>query len=134
MSRSPSQPAASRLSILNSWFDRRARGHALVSVQDPIRLPPHSEPEPDIALLRPRSDFYAGSHPGPEDVLLIVEVADTSLEYDRETKSPLYARAGIPELWIVDLDAESVEVFRGPEALPDLILRVDEILGEERER
>jgi len=73
---------------LNALLSRRAGGRALVSVQDPIRLGEHSEPQPDLALLKPREDFYAAAHPGPEDVLLVIEVAETSLEYDREVKLP----------------------------------------------
>jgi len=95
-------------------FSQAIGEQALLSVQDPLRLGERSEPQPDLALLRPRDDFYASSHPGPEDVLLIVEVAETSAEYDREVKLPLYARHGIPEVWLVDLEKEAVEVYRGP--------------------
>jgi len=89
-------------------------GRAIISVQDPIFLDRYSEPEPDVALLKPRNDFYRSAHPRPEDVLLIIEVADTTLRYDREIKAPLYARHGIPELWIVDLENRCLEVFRAP--------------------
>jgi Uma2 family endonuclease len=68
-----------------------------VWVQNPIRLGERSEPQPDLALLRPRGDFYASGHPGPQDVLLVVEVAETSADADREVKVPLYARAGVLE-------------------------------------
>ncbi|GBD09860.1 hypothetical protein HRbin22_02122 [Candidatus Thermoflexus japonica] len=121
---------------------------AIVSAQDPIRLGPHSEPQPDVALLRPRPDFYASAHPGPEDVLLIVEVAETSADYDRTVKIPLYARHGIPEAWLVDLAEERVEIYRqpGPEGyreihiarrgdmvspalVPGLAVAIEEILG-----
>jgi hypothetical protein len=88
---------------------------ALIGVQDPIALDPHSEPEPDISLLIPRSDFYAGQHPQAEDVLLLIEVADSSLDMDREMKLPLYAEAGIPELWILNLPRQLLEVYRQPE-------------------
>ena len=90
-------------------------GQALVSVQNPVRLGDRSEPQPDVALLRPRSDSYRGGAPGPQDVLLLIEVADSSLRYDRAVKLPLYARHGIPEVWIVDLAASAVEWFRLPE-------------------
>ena len=70
---------------------------AIISVQDPIRLGTDSEPQPDLALLTPRPDFYSSGHPGPAEVLLLVEVAETSAGYDREIKLPLYARFGIPE-------------------------------------
>lgn len=87
---------------------------ARVSVQNPIRLGETSEPEPDVALLKPRPDRYRTGIPRAEDVLLVVEVADTSLEYDRRVKRPLYARHGIPELWIIDLQAGEIEVYRDP--------------------
>ena len=100
---------------LNQLFATHAAGKAIVSVQNPIRLNAQSEPQPDIAVLRYRDDFYRDFHPTPEDVLLIVEVADASLRYDREIKLPLYARHGIPEVWIIDLQNGRVEIFRGPE-------------------
>jgi Uma2 family endonuclease len=84
---------------LNALFTSRLTGRAVVSVQNPIRLDTHSEPQPDLALLKPRPDFYAASHPNPEDVLLVVEVADTSADYDRGVKLALYARVGIAEVW-----------------------------------
>ena len=83
----------------------------IIAVQDPVVLNDFSEPQPDLALLRYREDFYANSHPRAEDVLLIVEVADTSLQYDREVKLPLYARAGIPEVWLVDVEGQVVECY-----------------------
>jgi Uma2 family endonuclease len=82
--------------------------------QNPVRLSEYNEPEPDVALLRRRPDFYSSGHPTPEDVLLLVEVADTSLVMDRRVKMPLYARSGIPETWLVDLDAEAIFVHRDP--------------------
>lgn len=99
---------------LNQILIQQITGLATVRVQNPIRLSPYSEPEPDLALLRPREDFYAQAHPEPEDVFLVIEVAETSVETDREVKLPLYAEAGIPELWIFDLNAGSVEVYRNP--------------------
>lgn len=87
---------------------------AVVSVQNPIRLDDRTEPEPDIAVLKPRSDDYRQATPCPEDVLLVVEVADNSLDYDRSVKLPLFARHGIPELWIVNIVAAEVEVCRTP--------------------
>lgn len=90
--------------------------HAVVSVQGPVRLDDFSEPEPDFALLRPRPDFYRDAHPRPADVLLLIEVADTSLNYDRAVKRALYARHAIPEFWIVNLNAGEVEVCREPKA------------------
>ena len=69
----------------------------MIAVQDPVRLDEHSEPQPDVMLLRWRDDFYGGGHPGPADVLLLIEVSDTTVEYDRNAKLPLYAQAGIPD-------------------------------------
>ena len=90
-------------------------GRAIVSVQNPLRLDLLNEPQPDVAILRPREDFYQrGALPGPSDVLLVVEVADNSLRYDRTVKLPLYARAGIGEVWIVDLRRRVVETHREP--------------------
>jgi len=133
---------------LNRLLSQQVGSRALVSAQNPVRLGEHSEPQPDITLLRPRADFYSTAHPGPADVLLLMEVADTSIEYDREVKVPLYAQAGIGEVWLVDLVAESIEVYQNPapegyrqtrvvrleerlapEALPDLELSARGILG-----
>ena len=94
---------------------RAVDDRAMVSVQGPIRLDDFSEPEPDFALLRPRSDSYRDAHAEPADVLLLIEVADTSLNYDRAVKRALYARHAIPELWIVDLNAGEVEICRQPD-------------------
>jgi Uma2 family endonuclease len=91
-----------------------ADGRVLVSVQGPLRLDAHSEPQPDLMLLRPRADDYTTSHPTAADVLLVVEVADSSIAYDRGPKLALYARHGVPEVWIVDLVGRAVELCRGP--------------------
>ena len=101
---------------LNRLFVTQVGDRAIVRVQNPIRLSERSEPEPDLALVRARPGFYAEAHPGPGDLLLIVEVAETSFDYDRSVKSRLYARAGIPELWIVELQRDRVEVFSEPRA------------------
>lgn len=133
---------------LNRLFSARAGAKVVVGVQDPVRLGAYSEPQPDVALLKPRADFYASAHPGPEDVLLVVEVAESSAAYDLEVKIPLYARAGIPEVWLVDLDAGEIRVYRepaagryrqavtvsrggeiAPAALPEVVLAADEVLG-----
>jgi Uma2 family endonuclease len=88
---------------------------AIVSVQNPVRLNQFNEPQPDFVVFRPRADFYAaGERPGPADTLLVIEVADSSLRYDRSVKLPLYARTGIPEVWIVDLRRRQVYVHRSP--------------------
>ena len=90
-------------------------GHAVqIRVQNPVRLDEHSEPQPDVALLRPRPDFYASGHPTPADVLLLVEVAETSVQVDRQGKAPLYARSGVPEVWLVDLEQDTITVYRDP--------------------
>ncbi len=90
-------------------------GRAIVSVQNPVQLDPSSEPQPDVAILRRRADFYAtGDRPGPADVLLLIEVADSSLRFDRTVKLPLYARAGIAEVWIVDLQGRVLDAYRHP--------------------
>lgn len=107
---------ASCVKRLNRLLSQQLGQQALVSVQDPIRIGERSEPQPDLALLRPRPDFYVQAHPGPEEVLLVVEVAETSGEMDREVKVPLYARARVPEVWLVDLGAERVEIYRKPGA------------------
>lgn len=96
--------------LLNQHFIQEG----IISTQCPIRLDDASEPEPDVALLKSRDDFYSQEHPGPGDVLLVIEVSDTSSEYDTEVKLPLYARAGIPEAWLVDLKTETVEVHSHP--------------------
>jgi Uma2 family endonuclease len=98
-------PHAARVSRLAKIFTLALAERAIVNVQNPLVLNEYSEPEPDITVLRYREDFYAGGHPRPEDVLLVIEVADTSLQYDRDVKLPLYAAHGIPEYWLVDLPA-----------------------------
>jgi Uma2 family endonuclease len=89
---------------------------AKLRVQNPLRLPPRSEPQPDVQVLRFRDDHYGTSHPEPDDVLLLIEVSQSSLELDLRIKLPLYARAGIQEVWVVDLEARRVLVHRGPGA------------------
>lgn len=107
-------PHAGTIAILIRHLARVAGDAALVWAQNPLVIGPRSVPQPDLALLRLRSDSYTKSHPGPADVLLVVEVSDTTLAYDLGTKVPLYARAGIPESWVVDLGAREVRVFRDP--------------------
>ncbi len=105
---------AACVSILSYLFIDRVEGRAIASTQNPIRLGDDSEPQPDIALLRPRDDFYAEAHPTPDDILLLVEVADSSLERDRKKSMDLYAKHGIPEVWIENLSDDCVERFRNP--------------------
>jgi Uma2 family endonuclease len=126
----------------------RFAGDVIVRVQGPVHLGDYGEPEADLALLAPRADNYRAAHPRPDDTLLVIEVADTSLERDRDVKLPLYAAAAIPEVWIVALNAGRVEVYREPGAdgyasvrhagpgdtltplrLPQVSLQVDDILG-----
>jgi len=125
-----------------------ATKEVIIRIQSPIRLSDLTEPQPDVTLLRPRADYYSGGHPTGADVLLLIEVADSSLDYDREVKLPLYARAGVPEVWIVDLEGDAVETYTRPAAtgyavvlrvsrgesvspgvIPSLRLTVDDILG-----
>jgi Uma2 family endonuclease len=125
------------------------RGRALVDAQNPIRLDDGTRPEPDVMLLRSPAMQYRRRLPAPADVFLIIEVSDTTLDYDRTVKTPLYARAGIPETWVVDLNGRRLIVFRALEdgeytqmesvrsgasmalaAFPEITLRVDDILGE----
>lgn len=145
------EPVSSRHAACVDRLNRllgRVGDEAVVRVQSPIRLDERSEPEPDVALLRPDPAFYAEGHPGPGDVLLVVEVADTSRGYDREVKLPLYARAGVREAWVVDLEADEILKATGPdpegygrhdvrrrgdvlspESFSELELAVEEILG-----
>jgi Uma2 family endonuclease len=99
---------------LNTLLNLHMRGQAIVSIQNPIRLSDYSEPEPDIAILHARDDYYADALPVADDVLMIVEVADTSLAYDREDKLPRYAAALIAEVWIIDLEHDTVERYVRP--------------------
>lgn len=124
------------------------KAHFIIRVQSPIRVDAYSEPEPDIALLKRRADFYAASHPTPDDVLLVIEVAETSVGYDRGVKIPLYARAGIPESVLVNLPDDAIEFCSQPvngkyqsvrifkrgesfasQSVPGLTMNVDDILG-----
>jgi Uma2 family endonuclease len=91
-----------------------ADGLMLVSVQNPLRLDGYNEPQPDLMLLRPHGDGYRAGHPNAADVLLVVEVSETSVAYDRSVKLPLYAKSGVSEVWIVDLSSAAVEVYRQP--------------------
>jgi Uma2 family endonuclease len=106
---------ASVVARLTRLFSSQLTEQCLVWVQNPLRLRAvRSMPQPDVVLLRSRADFYAAGKPGPDDVLLLIEVMDTSAETDRRVKLPLYARAGISEAWLLDLTTDRVEVFRQP--------------------
>ena len=98
----------------STYLNRVLSDIVVVSVQNPIRLSDVSEPQPDIALLRPREDFYSNSHPEPRDVLVVIEVADESLRFDRTVKLPLYARARIAQVWLIDLRNNVVEIHSKP--------------------
>lgn len=121
---------------------------AVVSVQNPIQLNNYTEPEPDILVLKPRSDYYASKKVRAEDALLVVEVAHKTLRYDRYIKVPRYAAAGVPEVWIENLSADELLVYRdpGPDGyalsfplhrgdsvtpvtFPDVVFKVEELLG-----
>ncbi|MGH9201774.1 MAG: Uma2 family endonuclease [Vicinamibacterales bacterium] len=126
----------------------RAGDKAIVRVQGAVRLDFYNEPEPDLVLLRPRADFYASFHPGPADILLIVEVADSSIDYDRKVKGQIYARMGVAEYWLADLNEHVLSCYsvpgrdayadlrqyqRGqsvaPLLLPECVIAVDDLIG-----
>jgi Uma2 family endonuclease len=133
---------------LNQLLVIKLAGRAIVSVQNPVVLAEDTEPQPDLAIRRLRAVPYKEREAFAEDVLLLIEVADTSLRYDRSTKLGLYAEAGVLEYWLVDCTTESVEVFRTPgpggygdvsrvgagealdvQAFPDVVLRISEIFA-----
>lgn len=107
---------AGAVKTLTRLLVQRAGNQAVVSVQDPVVLANRSVPQPDLALLKPRDDDYSRSHPVAADVLLAIEVADTTLAFDVGTKVPLYARCGIPELWVVDIEGKTMRIYREPGA------------------
>jgi Uma2 family endonuclease len=107
-------PHAGQVNRLTRTLVRALGERGVVTVQNPVTLNDLSEPQPDLTVLRPRGDDYAGAHPAPDDVLLLIEVADTSLAYDRQVKLPLYARCGIPEVWILAVQNAVLEVHRSP--------------------
>ena len=109
-------PHASTVNRLNAILAVRLEGIAHLRVQGPIHLDDYNEPQPDVTVLRFRDDYYGNRHPTPADVLLAIEVADTSLSYDRDEKMPLYGKAGIPEAWLVDVQAQTITVFTQPHA------------------
>jgi Uma2 family endonuclease len=143
---SPSHAALVRR--LNATLGKRLGDTAIVSVQDPVQLNDYSEPQPDLAVLRPDAGFYAEHHPVPEDILLVIEVAGSSVDYDRDEKIPRYAQAGIREAWLIDIAQGTVEQCTHPLAhgygskqtlkrgdvvrattVAELALPVDQILG-----
>jgi len=108
-------PHAATVKRINRLLSKRLPGDKLVSIQDPISLG-DSEPEPDVAVLSFRDDLYASRRPVADDVHLLLEVADSSLAYDREIKTPIYAEAGIRDFWIVNLTNRTIEVYREPQS------------------
>ena len=132
----------------NAAFSEAFRGKVVVSVQNPLQLTSYSEPEPDIVLLKFRTDSYRGKKPEAAAALLVIEVSDTTFAYEREVKLPLYALAGVPEVWIENLEEDLLMVYRHPqgktyktrlslkrtdsisvEAFPDLVFVVSDLLG-----
>jgi Uma2 family endonuclease len=126
----------------------RLKGKAILRVQNPITISDYSEPQPDLSLVKPRADFYVNEHPTPADALVVIEVADSTVEKEPRAKIPSYAHAGIPESWLIDLVEDRIEVHSAPyngvyqevriiqrgqkvisKSLPQLKLKADEILG-----
>jgi Uma2 family endonuclease len=139
---------ASCVARLTSLLGEKLVRRAIVWGQSPIRLGDSSEPQPDISLLKWRDDFYGLSLPTPDDVLLLIEVSDATLKYDRQVKMPLYAREGIEEFWVVNLQDDEIEIYTRPsggayqlvrragrgetvnsENVPGLALEVNAVLG-----
>ena len=140
---------AASVDLFTNILPPSLQGRAIVRVQNPTRLDNNSEPQPDVMLLRWRDDFYRNGHPAPGDVLLLIEVADSSAEFDRTVKLAAYARADIPELWIVARAERRIEAYTepvgneyatvryfgpgesiAPQAFPDIVLEVARIIGE----
>ncbi|MDZ8106491.1 MAG: Uma2 family endonuclease [Nostoc sp. DedQUE12a] len=139
---------AACVKCLNKLFSNKLRDRVLIGIQDPVVLDNNSEPQPDVTLLKPRDDLYITAHPQPQDIFLLIEVADSTILYDREEKIPLYAEANIIEVWLVDINEEIVEVYQQPtaagyqlmqkftrgqslsiQAFPDVNITVHEIFG-----
>ncbi len=139
---------AAKVSRINAHLSKTIAEAHIVAVQNPIELGTYSQPEPDIALLRWQDDFYESGHPEAKDIYLLIEVSDTTLEYDRTTKLPIYAESGVSEFWIVNIPDHQIEVYRNPsgkiyqsiqtftqgqtltiELLPEVTIDVDDILG-----
>jgi Uma2 family endonuclease len=151
--RLPQSPHSSRVKRLIRVFTSKLGESVIVSVQDSVILDEYSEVLPDVALLKPRDDFYEAAQPSPQDVLVMVEVSHKSSRYDTKVKGPLYAEAGIPEYWQLDVLKECLIVRTEPTAgeyrsirtfgrgetvspihLPNLVVSVDELLGSLHEK
>jgi Uma2 family endonuclease len=141
-------PHITLVNRLNVLLVRSISDRAMVSVQNPVRLSDETEPQPDFTLFKADEDFYGGQVPPVSNALIVIEVADSSLAYDRDKKMQLYASAGIPEAWLVDVAGEVVTLFTGPgesgyaqqrtlkrgdeivsTTIDDLHLPVDEVFG-----
>ncbi|MEL6461780.1 MAG: Uma2 family endonuclease [Cyanobacteria bacterium J06621_15] len=139
---------ASCVRRLDKVLHRKLGDKVIISVQNPVGLDDTSEPQPDVVLLKPREDFYSSAHPQPKDIFLVIEVADSTIKYDREVKIPLYAEESVLEVWLVDINEECLEVYREPvnskyqtvekfsrgesliiQAFSDVSISLDEILG-----
>lgn len=139
---------AARVRRVSELLRSKLGSSVFVDTQNPVEVDEYSEPQPDIAVLRPREDFYASAHPTSEDVFVLIEISDSTIRRDRTVKIPLYAEDNIIEAWIVDVNAELVEVYRQPSArgyqslqtygrghsiellaFPGVAIAVDEILG-----
>ena len=99
---------------LNRLFNKLSRDRWLVTAQNPVHLNEYSEPQPDLMLVKPEPGDYTTRHPRPEEVFLLIEVAQTSLDYDRGRKLAAYGRAGIVEVWLVNLADRTIEIYREP--------------------
>ena len=141
-------PHSGRVNRLTHLFTSRLGDTIVLSVQNPSSIDDYSEPVPDVSLLKPRMDFYTKNHPLPEDVLLVIEISHTTLRFDTRIKAPLYAEAGIPEYWILNIPQNVLEVRTepvngrysrvetlkpgeavSPRSFPGVTFRVEEILG-----
>lgn len=139
---------AAQVDRLNDVLPEKVRKLAIVRIQSPVSISDYSEPQPDLSLLKRRADYYANSHPTPADVLVLIEVADSTIATDRRNKLPTYAFAGIPEVWLVDLVKDIIEIHSNPHkgiyqevrliqrgqkivssTLPQLKLKADDVLG-----
>ena len=139
---------AAKVDRISTFLNRKIIDATIIRVQNPIELGAFSQPEPDLAILHWKDDFYESGHPEAPDIHLLIEVSDTTLEKDRTVKLPLYAAAGIVDVWVVNLQDNQVEVYRNPtaetyssvqtfiagqiltiETLPNISIAVDDILG-----
>lgn len=105
---------AKAVNKLNRILGKLLGDDMIISIQNPILASDYSEPEPDIAILKYREDFYANAHPKGADTMLVIEIADSSINYDLKVKLPVYAQSGVPEFWLVDLGKEEIQAFWQP--------------------